>query len=351
MTSPLLHSRAASRQRGVTLTELMIALVLGALVVLAATAMVVTSRGTYRSQDEGTRLAESARFGLELSNRLVRLAGYTNFGNDVAPPASYTIDPAWATAPDAYAFNGPNVVGADNSKPVAGAPINHSDSLTIRFFGSSPIDSPMADGNVLDCGGSPVPQAQSASGPASAAAVNNSGRAYNVLFVDTDTDGEPALKCRRQTYDASWQPNGTPDTQTLIRGVESFQVLYGESIPQVPTASQPLLGDLDLNPPASIVYRTGIGGTNPVQNWSNVRSVRIAMLLRSATGVRPEAESAATVYKLFGDTYAAAVPADLGASFALASLDNADRTRARRIVETTVFIRNRMSDWQSVFVN
>lgn len=349
MTSILLHMNGA-RQRGVTLTELMIALVLGALVVLAATAMVVTSRGTYRSQDEGTRLAESARFGLELSNRLVRLAGYTNFGNDTTPPASYTIDPVWSpSTANAYAFNGPNLVGADNSMPLASTPINHSDSLTIRFFGSSPIDSPAPDGNVLDCSGSAVPQAQSTTGPS--ALVDNASRAYNVLFVDTDTDGEPALKCRRQVYDGlSWQPNGT-DTQTLIRGVEVFQVLYGELIPQVPTPAQPLLGDLDLFPPAAIVYRTGIGGPNPVQNWNNVRSVRIAMLLRSATGVRPDAEPTTTVYNLFGDRYANAVPADLGASFSLASMSNADRTRARRVVETTVFIRNRMGDWQSVFVN
>ena len=339
------HLRTASRQRGVTLTELMIALVLGALVVLAATAMVVTSRGTYRTQDEGTRLAESARFGLELSNRMVRLAGYTNFGNDVTPPTSYTPDSTWSAAPDPYALNGPNVVGADDSMPGTGTPINHSDSLTIRFFGSSPIDSPMPDGNVLDCAGTAVPQAQGTS--ASAAAASNAARAYNVLFVDADTDGEPALKCRRQTYDTTtWQPNPTPDTQTLIRGVEVFQVLYGELIPQAAP-----LDDLDLYPPASIVYRTGIGGPNPVQNWANVRTVRMAMLLRSATGVRPEAEPSTAVYNLFGNAYAASSSADAGASFSLASLSNAERTRARRIVETTVFVRNRMSDWQSVFVN
>ena len=352
MTSTLPSLRVA-RQRGVTLTELMIALVLGALVVLAATAMVVTSRGTYRSQDEGTRLAESARFGLELSNRLIRLAGYTNFGDDVTPPASYTTDPAWTIAPDAYALNGPNVVGANDSKPVSGTPINHSDSLTIRFFGSSPIDAPVADGNILDCAGFAVPQAQTATAPTSAVSatsVNNAARAYNVLFVDLDTDGEPALKCKRQTYDAAGQPSGS-DTQTLIRGVEDFQVLYGELIPQTATPTAPSLGDLDLYAPAAIVYRTGIGGPNPVHDWGNVRAVRIAMLLRSATGVRPEAEPSTAVYQLFGDGYATATAADSGATFSLASLGNADRTRARRIVETTVFIRNRTSDWQSVFVN
>ena len=334
-STPLLPN---ARQRGVTLTELMIALVLGALVVLAATAMVVSSRGTYRTQDESTRLAESARFGLELSNRLVRLAGYTNFGDDIALPASYTVDSTWTLAPDSYALNGPNVVGSDNSKPGGGAGYNGSDSVTIRFFGSSPTNSPVADGNVLDCAGLPVPQAPSPATPA----VANNARSYNALYVDLDTDGEPALKCQRQKFDpATGAPLGLDTPQTLIRGVEDFQVLYGELIAK-PSPDD----DLDINAPASIVYRTGLGGANPVINWSNVRTVRIGMLLRSAVGARPTPEAAATSYPLFGEKYPGA--ADTGSTFTLASQSVADRTRVRRVVETTIFIRNRMADWPSL---
>jgi type IV pilus assembly protein PilW len=342
---------SVARQKGVTLTELMIALVLGALVVLAATAMVVTSRGTYRNQDETTRLAESARFGLELSNRLVRLAGYTNFGDDLPPPASYTTDPTWALSPNSYAFNGPDVVGTNNSKPTAGAAINGSDSLTIRFFGSSPIGSVLPDGNVLDCAGTPVPQAPPSTtaivnGVQGAQGVNNIARSYNVLYVDLDTDGEPALMCQRQVYDGvTGLPTGVAAAgQALIRGVEDFQVLYGELIAQ-PSPN----ADLDENAPASIVYRSGIGGPNPVVNWGNVRSVRIAMLLRSATGARPDAEATTNTYSLFGTNYPGST--DTGAIFSLSGLSQAERTRVRRVVETTVFIRNRVTDWPSLYVN
>jgi type IV pilus assembly protein PilW len=333
------------RQKGVTLTELMIALVLGALVVLAATAMVVTSRGTYRTQDETTRLQESARFGLELTNRLGRLAGYTDFGDDPTTPANYVVDGTWTN--NSYAFNGPNVVGADNSKPTSGAAINGSDSLTIRYFGSSnpgaTATSNTADGNILDCAGTPVPQPVTTAGGGAgvdAATTNRIARAYNVLFVDLDTDGEPALKCQRQTYDpTTGAASGVAsDTQTLIRGVEAFQVLYGELIPQPSPNS-----DLDLNAPASIVYRTGIGGSNPVSNWQNVRSVRIAMLLRTAVGTLTTPEATSTTYQLFGPNYPST-----SATFALTSVSAADRTRARRIVQTTVFIRNRMAGWDSL---
>ncbi len=336
---------ARTRQSGVTLTELMIALVLGALVVLAATAMVVTSRGTYRSQDEGTRLAESARFGLELGNRLVRLAGYTNFGDDANPPAAYfdTAFTAWKLTQDSYSTTGPEIAGANNSKPGGGPGLNGSDSLTIRFFGTSKsgttsVNGGQADGNVLDCAGSAVPQ------PALNETAYAESRAYNVLFVDLDADGEPALRCLRQTYDAAGNPNVAPnrfDTQTLIRGVEDFQVLYGEAIPQPPP-----FADLDVYPPAGLVYRTGIGGPNPVVDWNRVQSVKIAMLLRSAIGTRADAEPASTVYPLFGNVYPAG--GDPGANFSLAALSASERTRLRRVVETTVFVRNRVGTWPSL---
>ncbi len=346
----------AARQRGVTLTELMIALVLGALVVLAATAMVVSSRGSYRSQDENTRLAEASRFGLELSDRMVRLAGFVNWGSNNNVPATYQPDPTWAAAPDAYAMNGPNIVGANNLKPGGASGLNGSDSLTIRYFGSSPPQGvppwPLADGNVLDCAGTAVPDPPaSVSATALASAVGNSARAYNVLYVDTDTDGEPSLFCQRQLYDpTTGLPTGAFQSQALIRGVEDFQVLYGEYIPPV-DGSTGLPLSLDDNPPQSIVYRTGIGGPNPVVNWSNVRSVRIAMLLRSATGARTDPEATTVSYKLFGAAYAAATSSDPGATFSLSALSTTERTRVRRIVETTVFVRNRENQWSSVQFN
>ncbi len=330
---------AHRRQRGVTLTELMIALVLGALVVLAATSVVVTSRGTYRNQDEATRIAESSRFGLELVNRMVRLAGYTNYGDDPAIPAFYTPDASWVTS-DAYALNGPNLAGGNNSKPGSGpgSGYNGSDSVVIRYYGSSngtpgPTAQP-ADGNILDCAGIGVPA------PTGDAVAYTTSRAYNVLYVDTDVDGEPSLKCQRQTYDATTGAPGAVSTQTLIRGVEDFQVLYGEATYAAGT-------DPDKDAPLFLTYRQGIGGANPVVNWDNVVTVRIAMLLRSNVGA--QIDTTAKVYHLFGAPVGYPNEAtDTGSQFSTAALSVSERSRVRRVVETTVFVRNRISPWSQL---
>ncbi len=325
------HRSPIRRQRGFTLVELMVALVLGALVVLAATAMVVSSRATYRTQDESTRLAESARAGLELGNRLVRLAGYTNFGEAVTTPPAYTVSTTWVGTADAYALDGPNLVGANNSAPDSGTVVNGSDSLTIRYYGTGIP----ADGNVLDCAGVPVPA------PAASFASYSSSRAYNVIYVGLDTDNEPALMCKRQKYDAAGAPDGFDTPQVLIRGVEDFQVLYGEAVPQGSPND-----DLDVNAPQSLVYRTGLYGPRPVVNWANVMTVRIAMLLRSGTGTLASPLLTTTEYRLFGDDYAAT--GDTGARFTLTGQSATDRTRARRVVQTTVFVRNRLNSWPAL---
>jgi len=323
------------RPLGFTLTELMIALVLGALVVLAATAMVVTSRATYRTQDENTRVAESSRFALELVDRMVRLAGYTDFGDQTTPPPNYSSDPSWSNASFLASIlpNGPSLVGTDQSyRYGSGAPaINGSDMLTIRFYGSGTPGGP-PDGNVLDCAGTPVPA------PALSSASYLSNRDFNVLYVDYDTDGEPTLFCGRYVYNQTTGVNTGTDQQALVRGVETFQVLYGEAIYAAGA-------DPDLTAPTQIVYRNGIGGSNPVVNWSNVVSVRIAMLIRSdITGA--QADASAVTYNLFGASYPGT--SDPGTQFSTASMTQAERTRIRRVVQTTIFVRNRLSPWPAL---
>ncbi len=61
---------------GVTLVELMIALVVSSIVLLGVATVYTSSKRAYKLQEEMSRLQENARFGFEFMVRDVRMAGY-----------------------------------------------------------------------------------------------------------------------------------------------------------------------------------------------------------------------------------------------------------------------------------
>jgi type IV pilus assembly protein PilW len=72
--TPLIHLR---KQRGLTLIELMIALVLGLILVAGIIQVFVSNKQTYRVTEAHSLLQDNARFALELLSRDVRSAGYS----------------------------------------------------------------------------------------------------------------------------------------------------------------------------------------------------------------------------------------------------------------------------------
>src|SRR3546814_5610031 len=67
--------KSLQRARGVTLIELMIALVLGLLVVAAAIGIFLSNKQVFRTSDNLSRMQENARIGFELMARDLRMAG------------------------------------------------------------------------------------------------------------------------------------------------------------------------------------------------------------------------------------------------------------------------------------
>lgn len=170
------------RQRGATLVELMISLVVGLLVVLVASSMFLATKRTNRAQSDTALLQETGRYVMASLGRDLRMAGYRD----------YTAGVAFTAATPALAMSN-------------GSGLNGSDELVVRYFGSNAVGGG-ADAGVLDCLGNAV-----------AADV----LATNRYFVAVDAaSGEPALHC-----EASSAP-GAP--AVLVTGVESLQVLYGE---------------------------------------------------------------------------------------------------------------------------
>ncbi|RRN58630.1 hypothetical protein EIM48_00905 [Pseudoxanthomonas sp. SGNA-20] len=87
---------ARARQAGVSLIELMIALVLGLLVVGAAIGVFISNKATYRSTQNLARIQESAQVAFELLSRDIREAG-ANPCDATLAPANITTAAATAT--------------------------------------------------------------------------------------------------------------------------------------------------------------------------------------------------------------------------------------------------------------
>ena len=64
------------KQYGLTLIELLIAMMIGTLLILGATSMFIANKRVYKEVDFQGRLAENARFGMEIMIRDLRMAGF-----------------------------------------------------------------------------------------------------------------------------------------------------------------------------------------------------------------------------------------------------------------------------------
>jgi len=165
------HGR--SQQLGLTLVELMIAMTLGLLILLAVASIYIGSRQTFRMQEENARLQETGRYALEVVGRSIRQAGFWNM--PLNPVASAT------------AFGGTPITGANGA---AGA----SDTVTVQY------DYLAGD---RDCEGT-VPSTLAAP----PAFVTD---AYRLTGTNLECDGTDA--------DATFQP--------LVSDIEDVQILYG----------------------------------------------------------------------------------------------------------------------------
>ncbi len=369
---------AVDRQSGFSLIELMIALVVGLIVVGAAGQYYLGSKLTFNSQTQNGRLQESGRFALEFMARDLRMGGFTGCGSrgrngvpllyrsylnataypfDVefgvsgyeasssAPGQTVTLNatnpaPGGTWVPELPAGGGGSIASQMRSRALPG-----SDAVIVRstdvglplvspftsgsqiFADNQPTD--IATGDILlvsDClqmqmfqatnvtdGGTRLNIVGSRGGsftPGNAENINARGPVTNfgpgsevakvrtfAYFVGQGADGQPALY--REALEGS-----SLVAEELISGVESMQVLYGVD----------LTGNRVVDS-----YVTA----SAMADWSQVLSVRIALLVRSPEEFTEDEDER---------------------SFLLAGtiVNPVDDRRQRRVFETTIALRNRM---------
>lgn len=280
---------------GLSLPELMVALAIGMMLVLASISLLLAVRSAYLLHDDRARLEESGRFALELISRAVRQAGYRDWS--AAGSGGSALQPV--TGLDARSLKD----AADGIDGPYGSAVNGSDVLALRFGGSGEGG---GDGAIQNCAGAAV-GADSGQG------------GWSIFYIANDAGGEPELRCKYRG------PNGWK-SDALVRGIEGFQVLYGMD-------AQP--GD------DSARFVSAAGVQAQAGAWQAVGAVRIALLAR---GTQPDAAGAASadIYALFGPGYDGS--ADPGSVIQASQLPVASRRLSRRIYGATVYLRNRSQE-------
>ncbi len=311
------------RQSGVTLAELMVSITLGALLVLVATMLLLSSSSSYLEQNEAAQLDDGGRYALEIIARAIRGTGLGNWDGASAGGATFSLaagDSANISGLDARSVS----KNGDGIAATLAAAVNGSDVLAVRYFGAGiGFD---GDGSVINCAGFGVGGASS-----------EQDRGWSIFYVAQDADGEAELRCKYRGQNG-W------GADAIVRGVDTFQVLYGLDTDVVPdgmanrylnaTAIDALDAALPL---AGLDAAARLREKNAQTLWKRVVSIKLALLLHGAIGSRPGA--APRHFDLFGSAYSAAV-GDLGVHIDEAALAPALRERARKLVELTILLRN-----------
>jgi len=300
--------KQAQSQKGISLVELMIAMILGLVLMAGIIEIFISSKQMYRVQDARARLQENGRFAMQLLTNKIRVADYNGCNTRAASVSTNgaitntlnnSSDYVWnfSTAIQGAEATGPNLWTPSLDTSVT-SPVSGSDVLTLRGISNPTIrvtahpgGSPPGSANIKVSGGSglnqfdivmvsdclasaifQITQINSSAGDDNIVhntALGTPGNATKILgknytgaeivklvttsyYIRNNGSGEPSLY-QRVLNDAP---------QEMVEGVESMQVLYGVDTDGDESANKYI-------------------AANTVSDWNNVKSVRVSLLLRT----------------------------------------------------------------------
>lgn len=334
------------RCSGISLVEIMIALVLGLMITAGVMQVYMSTKQSYRIAQAQSRIQENARFALEFLTQDIRMAGYMgcvsrspNLTSTLNSPTSYLYD--FSIPVQGFEWNEATGVWLPTVDASVTTPLDGSDIITIRraetsgtLISAHPGGTPPGSANlklgsggnpplqncdivvVSDCSAAAVFQITTINGtfnvthntgasctpPGPGNATNALGKSYKdgqlyrirntSYYIRNNPNNQPALYRRS---------NESPATE-LVEGIEQMQILYGTD-----TSGD---GTVNRYYPA-----------NAVPSWGQVISVRITLLVRSLENNL--------------------IPTQAAYTFNGVNVPVADN-RLRRQFTTTVGIRNRL---------
>ena len=357
------------QQAGLSLVELMIAMVLGLLLSGVAIQIFASNKSTYRLENELSRLQENGRFIVENMVKDIRMAGYNGC---TSRTDNFTVN-IIAEAPIPFTIDGTDSIRGYNNNNTGWLP---AIDVGINLNDADNPDTTVVQGTdvlniqrAANCGAHVAGTMAPSNVNLEVTSPNGCDFEQNQVVMVTDctaadvyqvsNDAEMAIASGKQTVSHSdgggTGPNTTDDlskaygADSLLFKWQSNSYFIGTS----PNSAQPALFKSAWNPDADtdideddftvfeladgiedmqLLYGEDTGGdeyadvyvtANNVTDWSNVISVRINLLLRSIEQVTTEPRS--IVFN--GNT--------------VNSGSGADR-RLRMAYTTTVSIRNRL---------
>ena len=131
-------NKAKKQQMGVSLIELMVALVIGSLLLLGAASLLINNKRIYQTQDQLGRMQEGARFAIQRMFHDISMAGYFGCLNDAAA-INNNLKTNLTTAGADYDISRP-VEGFENAtgnwqpsgRAFSRAPESGTDGITVR---------------------------------------------------------------------------------------------------------------------------------------------------------------------------------------------------------------------------
>ncbi|MDQ1816441.1 PilW family protein [Massilia sp. CCM 9210] len=305
--------RRRCHQAGLTLVELLVALLLGLLVSLAAASVLVSAQTGYAAQGELAQVDDAGRFALDAIERAARQGAFVDLDREDAPPSPASAAARIGGLDDQVLGGGPGIASA---RPGG---VNGSDVLALRFDGVG--EGAEGDGSMLSCAGF---------------GVGAGSEGWSIFYVAPAAGGEAELRCKYRGQ-KNWR------SDALVAGVDTFQVLYGLDT-DVPADGLPNQY-LSAGAVSALDAALALDGASPAEreqdlrrktHWKRVASIKVALLLHGAR--RGAADREPQAFDLFGAGYSGA--ADPGTRLDEARMPPALRWRERRSFAATIVLRN-----------
>jgi type IV pilus assembly protein PilW len=268
--------RKPCRQIGMTLVEILVAMLLGVFIIASLLQFFLSNRQTYRLMEGESRLQENGRYALELLSHDIRLAGYIGCSNisatnpiviantPLVAPVSHPGNTA-VVAASAVTKGNDNTGSFTSPNPALSATLNidvisNTDAITVQFGEScggytTSSKSDVTNPNTILPAGQTCVSSDSASEKGTPLIISNCSSAH-IFKVSDDTSqnknstgtptsslaktyaaGAEIMLFRSYTYYIRMgegnQPalyrfnNNTSNSEEMIEGIENMQILYG----------------------------------------------------------------------------------------------------------------------------